>query len=109
MLFVVFANQAGFYYVKSEAEINQKYPDVMFLWRPPFFSKYQFIFEIKYLKKDQAHLVESKLNEAKEQLQGYLNSPELIDFIVRDEGGMETVKAYSIVFVGEKAESVFEL
>jgi len=40
LLFVVFANQAGFYYVKSEPEINQKYPDVMFLWRPPFFPKY---------------------------------------------------------------------
>jgi len=29
--------------------------------------------------------------------------------VVRDEGGMETVKAYAIVFVGEKAESVVEL
>jgi len=109
LLFVVFANQAGFYYVKSEPEINQKYPDVMFLWRPPFFSKYQFIFEIKYLKKSDSHLLEDKKKEAKEQLQGYLSSPELKDFVVRDEGGMETVKAYAIVFIGEKAESVLEL
>jgi len=109
LLFVVFANQAGFYYVKSEPEINQKYPDVMFLWRPPFFSKYQFIFEIKYLKKGESHLLENKKKEAKEQLQSYLNSPELKDFVVRSEGGMETVKAYAIVFIGEKAESVLEL
>jgi len=109
LLFIVFANQAGFYYVKSEPEINQKYPDVMFLWRPPFFPKYQFVFEIKYLKKSDTHLLDSKKKEAKEQLLGYLASPELKDFVVRSEGGMETVKAYTVVFVGEKAESVEEL
>jgi len=109
LLFIVFANQAGFYYVKSEPEINQKYPDVMFLWRPPFFPKYQFIFEIKYLKKSEIHLLENKKSEAKEQLRGYLTSPELKDFVVRDEGGMESVKAYAIVFVGEKVESIEEL
>ncbi len=34
---------------------------------------------------------------------------EMQDFIVRSEGGMETVKAYTVVFVGEKAEVVEEL
>lgn len=109
LLFVAFANVAGFYYVKSEAEINQTYPDVMFLWRPPYFPKYQFIFELKYLKKKDASKLENIYKTATNQLKGYVQNKELQDFIVRNEGGMETVKAYTIIFVGEKAEKIEEL
>ncbi len=109
LLFVTFANAAGFYYVKSEPEINQTYPDVMFLWRPPYFPKYQFIFELKYLKKKEAGKLEETHKKAKEQLKDYMQNKEMQDFIVRAEGGMETVKAYTVVFVGEKAEMVEEL
>ena len=108
LLFVTFANAAGFYYVKSEPEINQTYPDVMFLWRPPYFPKYQFVFELKYLKKKDADKLEEVHEEAKIQLEGYMNNKEMQDFIVRSEGGMETVKAYTVVFVGEKAEVIEE-
>ncbi len=108
LLFVTFGNAAGFYYVKSEPEINQTYPDVMFLWRPPYFPKYQFVFELKYLKKKEANHLGATHKKAKEQLQGYMQNKEMQDFIVRSEGGMETVKAYTVVFVGEKAEIVEE-
>lgn len=109
LLFVTFANAAGFYYVKSEPEINQTYPDVMFLWRPPYFPKYQFIFELKYLKKKNSNKLKETHKIAKEQLKGYMQNKEMQDFIVRSEGGMDTVRAYTIVFVGEKAEIVEEL
>lgn len=109
LLFVTYGNLAGFYYVKSEPEIHQTYPDVMFLYRPPFFPKYQFIFEIKYVKKsDDKHKIAAKLAEAQIQLKGYLQNQELQDFIYRPEGGVETLKAYSIVFAGTEAVEVVE-
>ena len=109
LLFVAFANVAGFYYVKSEPEISQKYPDVMFLYRPPYFPKYQFVFELKYLKKQDADQVDAKRIEAENQLTQHWQNKELQDFITRAEGGMETVKGYAVVFVGEKAEVVKEI
>lgn len=59
--------------------------------------------------KSEIQPVADKQKEATEQLQTYLKSPELQDFVVRDEGGLETVKAYAIVFVGEKTEIVEEV
>ena len=111
LLFVAYGNAAGFYYVKSEPEIDQKYPDVMFLYRPPYYPNYQFVFELKYLKKTKtdAKNITETTNVAKSQLQQYLQSKELQDFVVRPEAGMETVKAYIVVFVGEKAEVVEEV
>ena len=50
-LFVGFASLSNLYFLKSEPEIEQKYPDIMFLYKPPFTPKYQFLFELKYLKK----------------------------------------------------------
>jgi len=109
LLFVAFANQAGFYYVKSQPEIEKKYPDVMFLYRPPFYPKFQFIFELKYLKKEDASKLEAKRKKATEQIKSYMQSKEMLDFIVRPEAGMETVKAYIAIFVGDKAEIVDEI
>ena len=105
-LFVGFANLANLYYVKSELEVNQKYVDVLFLYRPPYFPRYQFIFEIKYLKKEDKNQLERVKKEAILQLKGYLQSQELHDYINRPEAGMETVRAYVTIFVGDKAAVV---
>jgi hypothetical protein len=47
-IFVGFASLSKLYFIKSEPEIESKYTDIMFLHRPPFYPKYQFLFEIKY-------------------------------------------------------------
>jgi len=109
VLFTAFANLGGIYYVKSELEIDRKYPDVMLLYRPPYWPKYQFVFELKYLKKKQADQLEAVTQAAKEQLRGYLQSKELYDFVVRPEAGMETMKGYVVVFVGAEAKVVEEV
>lgn len=109
VLFVGFANLANLYYVKSEPEVGQKYVDVLFLYRPPHFPKYQFVFEIKYLKKKDAARLNTVREEAVAQLRGYLGSPELQAFINRPGRGMETVRAYVVVFVGEQAQVVEEI
>jgi hypothetical protein len=40
-LFIGFASLSNF--LKSEPEVEQKYPDIMFLYRPPFFPNYQYL------------------------------------------------------------------
>jgi hypothetical protein len=72
----------------------------MFLYRPPFFPHYQFLFELKYLKKTERPKLEQTRKEAKIQLKGYLEFEEVKQ--------LENLKSWVIVFVGEKAEVVEE-
>ncbi len=109
VLFVGFANLTNLYYVKSELEVEQKYVDVLFLYRPPHYPKYQFVFELKYLKKKDAARLDTVRQEAVAQLKGYLASPELQEFIIRPGRGMETVRAYVVVFIREQAQVVEEI
>jgi len=99
-LFVGFASLSNLYFIKSEPEIEQKYPDIMFLYRPPFFQNYQFLFELKYLKKSERNKLEQKRKEAKNQIKGYLDFDEVKE--------LEHLKSWVIVFVGDKAEVVEE-
>ncbi|MGK5092907.1 AAA family ATPase [Deltaproteobacteria bacterium TL4] len=98
LLLVAFVNQANVYFIKSEQEVDQRYPDILLLNRPPYFPNFQFVIEVKYLKKSQAR----KLSEVKQgaitQLQGYLQSEDL--------KAIPNLKAYVLVFVGEKAKVV---
>jgi uncharacterized protein YjgD (DUF1641 family) len=99
-LFVGFASLSNLYFIKSEPEFEQKYPDIMFLYRPPFFPNYQFLFELKYLKKKDRNKLEQIRKEAKNQIKGYLDFEEVKQ--------LEHLKSWVIVFVGEKAEVVEE-
>jgi hypothetical protein len=44
-------NMATFFYIKSEAEYNNNYPDIMLLKQEPFEVKFQYLFELKWVKK----------------------------------------------------------
>ncbi len=99
-LFVGFASLSNLYFIKSEPEFEQKYPDVMFLYRPPFFPNYQFLFELKYLKKTARKKLQQTRREAKNQIKGYLDFEEVKQ--------LENLRSWVIVFVGEKAEVVEE-
>jgi len=116
LLFIAFANAAKFYYIKSEPEVNRVYPDLMFLYRPPFFPNYQYIFEFKYLKKGKkAKSGETKKTladlrtEATDQILLYAHTPETHDYIGTVGGGMRTVKGYIVIFEGDKAAVVEEV
>jgi hypothetical protein len=43
--------QSEIYFIRSEPEVNNRYPDIMLLERNPFKVEYQFLFELKYSKK----------------------------------------------------------
>ena len=97
-LFVAFASLANLYYIQSEQESEQKHVDVLFLHRPPYFPNYQFAFELKYLKKSERDQLETTVQAATIQLQGYLQSEAL--------QRLENLKAYVIVFVGPEVRAV---
>jgi len=100
-LFVGFASLSNLYFVKSEPEVEQKYPDIMFLYRPPFAPKYQFLFELKYLKKKDSGKLEQIRLAAQNQVKGYLEFEEIQQ--------LKNLKSWVIVFVGEKAVIVEEV
>ena len=100
-LFVGFASLSNLYFIKSEPELEQKYPDVMFLYRLPFSPPYQFLFELKYLKKTQRQKLDSKRLEAINQIKTYLNFEEVKQ--------LDNLKSWVIVFVGDQAEVVEEV
>ena len=85
-------------YIQSEQESEQKYVDVLFLYRPPYFPTYQFAFELKYLKKSESDQLETTVQKATAQLQGYLQSEALQH--------LKNLKTYVIVFVGSEAKAV---
>jgi hypothetical protein len=100
-IFVSFASLSNLYFIKSEPEIEQKYPDIMFLYRPPYFPNYQFLIELKYLKKTQANKLKQITNDAKNQIKDYLALEEIKN--------LENLKSWVIVFVGKKAEVIEEV
>jgi len=67
----------------------------MFLYRPPFEPNYQFLFELKYLKKTQGSKLKSVQEKAVNQVKDYLALAEI--------KRLDHLKSWVIVFVGEKA------
>lgn len=97
ILFVGFANLIKLYYIKSEMEVDQNYPDVCFLERPPIDVKYQYIFEIKYLKETENKKCTSKMKEAEKQLKNYLKAEEFQN--------IKNLKAYAVVVCGTEVKT----
>ena len=81
-----------YYYIKSEAEVSGKYPDIMLLKRNPFEEeiKSEYLFELKWARQGEE---EKRLQEGREQVKKYMCSPE-----IREKQDM---KFY--VLVGSKA------
>lgn len=100
-IFVSFASLSNLYFIKSEPEIEQKYPDIMFIYRPPYFPNYQFLIELKYLKKTQANKLAQITKDAKNQIKDYLALEEIKN--------LENLKSWVIIFVGKKAEVIEEV
>jgi hypothetical protein len=100
-LFVGFASLSKLYFIKSEPEIENKYPDILFLYRPPFFPKFQFLFELKYLSKAKEKELKTIEVKAIEQVKGYLALDEI--------KCLANLKAYVLIFVGSELKVVQEI
>ncbi len=104
-IFVSWFHTAGFFHIYSELEVAKKNQnndkgriDLLLTRRPPFDKevKYQFIFELKYLKKKNSGQLENLQNVGSKQLKEYLKDDKVK--LLKD------LKAYVVVFVGNKAE-----
>ena len=89
------------YFIKSEPEIENKYPDILFLYRPPFYPKYQFLFELKYLSKAGEKSLKNKTDKAVTQVKEYMASEEIRN--------LKNLKAYVLIFVGNEVRVVKEV
>ena len=69
-------NFSDIYYIKSEAEIDNKYPDIILKARNPYEDevKANYLLELKWAKKGE---MESKIKEGKKQVEGYLEFEEV--------------------------------
>lgn len=68
--------QSPVYFIRSEREMNRKYPDVMLLERSPYAVKHQHLIELKYSKKgDKEAGWEAKRKEGIAQVENYLQLP----------------------------------
>jgi len=71
-------HQSPAYFIKSEMEQNNKYPDIMLLERSPFKVNYQFLLELKYSKKgDKQQGWERKKAEGLNQIEKYQQLPDI--------------------------------
>ena len=92
------------FHIHNEHEVkkgktDKGFVDLLLTKRPPFEPKFQFVIEFKYLKKEDAHKAETVKQQAIQQLQAYLKYDDKLQ-------KLENLKAYVIVFVGNKGEIV---
>jgi len=81
VLLLALLHQSEVYFVKSESEINHKYPDIMLLERSPYAIKHEHLIELKYCKKSarkkDPKAWDDKLQEGIDQVKGYLQLPDI--------------------------------
>ena len=101
MLLMPYLSMSASHYVVSEPEWENKYADILLLKRPNIDTKYNFIFELKYIKKADKNKKDPKTgekyvdkiaNEAREQLSNYLKTD--------NAKRIASLKAWVIILVG---------
>lgn len=98
LLIISYAMQGNIFFVRSEREVggNLGYVDIEFLIRPNNPTVHpQYVFEVKYLKKEEENLLEITQASAEKQLRNYLEKDEILH-------GLAKLKAFTIVVVKSK-------
>ena len=91
--------QSEVYFIKSEAEINNRYPDILLLERKPVEVRYQFLFELKYSKKkDREKGMEEKRAEGITQIREYQG--------LADIRALAKLQSYLLLTDGTEIEAV---
>ena len=96
MLMIAYAHQGNAFYVISERETsNRKYIDLEMYIRPNNTKTHtQYVFEIKYLKKEQESKFEEVKEGAKKQLLTYLETDKILQ-------SKRDLLAYAVVFMND--------
>ncbi len=113
MLLIPYLSLSTSHYVKSEAEWEKGYIDILLLKRPNTTTKYNFVIELKYIKKGdldkivqntdgtKEKLTEKIVREGRTQLTNYLKS--------EDAKRIPNLKAWLIILVGREWKIVEEI
>ncbi len=88
----------GIYTIQSEFAVGREHVDLFLARRPPYEPPYQFVFELKYLKKSGEKQLETVKKEATQQLKKYLQHETFAP--------LNDLKAYVVVFVGTDVKAV---
>lgn len=92
---IALALQVKTYFVKSERESKEGYMDILFIKHQPFKINHQYLFELKYLKKEQAKSLKSIEKKAKIQVLDYVQKDETIK-------QMEGLQTWTVVVVKDE-------
>lgn len=98
-IFTTFFFMSQIYTIYNELETDRKYTDLLCTYRTPIEVNNQLLFELKYIKKEHAKKLKEITDAGRIQLQSYLKHDKIKQ--------LENLKAWLVVFVGEKAV-VFE-
>ncbi len=101
LLLVVLISLTKSYFIKSEPETNKKYPDLLFLRTNRFRPKYEHLFEIKYIKKENAAKLDEVRTAGIEQVKGYLAT--------EDIKAISSLRAWLIIFTGDVCSECLEI
>ena len=93
MVYCIVMNLKSFR-IKSEMEVERNYPDLLIIPKETDKNYASVMIEFKYLKKEEANLLEIKQKEAKEQIQKYAQLDEIKN--------IEKLANYTIVAVNDK-------
>ena len=110
MLLIPYLSLSASHYVTSEPEWENQYPDIVLLKRPNVPTKYNFVFELKYVKmarkkknteQEEDKTLEKITDEARQQLKAYLQSD--------NAKRLDNLKAWLVILVGRKWQLIEEV
>ncbi len=94
LIFYCIAMNLKIYNVKSEMEVQRKYPDILLVPRDKAKGYKAIMVEFKYLKKGEENRLEEKQKEAREQIEEYANFEEIKE--------IEKLSKYTIISINDK-------
>ena len=110
MLLIPFFSISAAHYVVSEPEWENGYPDILLLKRPNVTTKYNFIFELKYIKLNDKNLKDAKTADTYIQTVEDNAREQLTKYIQTDNAKrIPNLKAWILVLYGREWRLVEEL
>lgn len=94
LIFYCISMNLNLYKVKSEMEVQRKYPDLLLIPKQKPEEYYSVMIEFKYLKKEEKNKLEEKQKEAEEQIKEYSKFEEI--------QSLHKLRKYTVVAVNDE-------
>ena len=94
LIFYCIVKNLKVYFIKSEMEVQRKYPDILIIPKDREKGYYAIMIEFKYLKKGEKDKLEEKQKGAKEQIQEYSKFEEI--------KSIQKLRRYTVVAVNDE-------